>query len=49
MQMLPGGSDKGVVDGKTINVTNSSSPEEKDSKEPTGTKKATSNRWWQFW
>lgn len=45
MQMLPGGSDKDVVDGETTNVT----PEEKDSKEPTGTKKATSKRWWQFW
>lgn len=49
MQMLPGGSDKDVVDGETTDVINSSSPEKKDSKEPTGTKKATSKRWWQFW
>ena len=28
--MLPGGSDKDVVDGETTNVTNSSSSEKKD-------------------
>ena len=49
IQMLPGGSEKDVVDGETNNVTNSSSSEKKDAEEPTGTKKSTSKRWWQFW
>lgn len=50
MQILPGGSDKPVVDGKTTESSNNPSTPKNASEKTSGSKTTTKKKpWWSFW